>query len=132
MHMGDTMPDSKQVKFYSAVGVHKDGSRDELDGSFWTDAHAQISGLPEGHRSITYNRAPYFGEAGVGHARAYPYLRVGRIRRRGDWPDTVDGRGTVAPLDLQGVDLFEGAYLVPFGTVNRVAFMGPLRGVVSV
>ena len=37
-------------------------------------------GLPEGQRSLRYHQAPFFGEAGVGHARAYPYIRVGRIR----------------------------------------------------
>lgn len=123
---------TKTVKFYRPVLIHQDGSREEPNDHFWTDAHAHIAALDSGVRGVNFRGASFFGEAAVGRARAYPYIRVGRVRYRADWPETIDPNGNVDELNLDGRDIFEGGYVVPFGTETRVAVMGPVRGLVSV
>ncbi|GAA2074668.1 hypothetical protein IDH50_11245 [Aeromicrobium tamlense] len=123
---------TKTVKFFRPVLVHQDGSREDPNDDFWSDAHTVIAGLDSKERGINYRAASYFGEAGTGSARAYQYIRVGRVRYRADWPETIDPNGHVDELNLDGRDIFEGGYVVPFGTETRVAVIGPIRGLVSV
>lgn len=123
---------TKTVKFYRPALVHQDGSREEPNDEFWADAHAYISGLDSRQRGVNFRGGSFFGEAGLGRARAYPYIRIGRVRYRADWPETIDPDGNVSELNLDDRDIFEGGYIVPFGTETRVAVMGPVRGLVSV
>ena len=129
---GSAYMSTKTVKFYRPVLVHQDGSREDPSDDFWSDAHTVIAGLASKERGINYRAASYFGEAGSGKARAYRYIRVGRVRYRADWPETIDPNGHVDDLNLDGRDIFEGGYIVPFGTETRVAVIGPIRGLVSV
>lgn len=121
----------KVVKFYRPVYVHQDGTREEVDSAFWKDAHTSISSLDPDQRGVNHRGASFFGEASTGLARAYPFIRVGRVRYRADWPETIDPGGQVEELVLEGKDIFEGSYLVPFGTQAKVAIMGPIRGLVT-
>jgi hypothetical protein len=123
---------TKTVKFYRPVLVYQDGSRKEPNDDFWSDTHVAIANLSASARGVNFRGASFFGEANVGRARAYPYIRVGRVRYRADWPETIDPNGNVDELTLDGRDIFEGGYVVPFGTETRVAVMGPVRGLVSV
>lgn len=123
---------TKIVKFYRPVLVYQDGTRAEPDDDFWTDTHAFIASLAYSARGANFGGASYFGEAATGRTRAHRYIRVGRVRYRADWPETVDPAGNVDELALDGRDIFEGGYLVPFGSETRVAIMGPIRGLVSI
>lgn len=123
---------TKIVKFYRPVLIHQDGSREEPNDDFWAAAHAHIASSDPGVRGVNFRGASFFGEAAVGRARAYQFIRVGRVRYRADWPETIDPDGNVDELTLEGRDIFEGGYVVPFGTETRVAVMGPVRGLVSV
>lgn len=77
----------------------------------------------------------YYGATRQPEGGGLPYLRVGRLRDRSDWPDTVefaDAADGLQALELDGEQqLFESAYIVPFGASQRVAVMGPLQGLVS-
>lgn len=123
---------TKTVKFYRPVLVHQDGSREEPNDDFWSGVHAYITSLDAGARGVNFRGASFFGEAAVGRARAYSFIRIGRVRYRADWPETIDPDGNVAELSLDDRDIFEGGYVVPFGAETRVAVMGPVRGLVSV
>ncbi len=128
------MVSKKQVKFLSPIVIDEDEQRRELEPGFWDGLHQDIEVMPADDRSFNVNLAPYLGEAGAGSSIRRKYIRVGRIRRPADWPETVDeSSGTTGPLSLPpGRNLFEAAYIVPFGTKNRIAFMGPLRGIVTI
>lgn len=123
---------SKVVRFYRVEIVDEHDQRSSVDASFWVTARQHLASQVPKDREHAHNGARFYGEAGVGHSPAVPYVRVGRIRERAEWPDTVDDEYTLEPLTLQKRNLFEGAFLVPFGTVGRVAIMGPIRGIVSV
>lgn len=119
---------TKLVRFYQPICVERDGTRVEFSDGFWDDVRQKLSKMTVQQRTASIHLAPYFGEAAVGSVRAHPFIRVGRVRKPVDFPDTLSTAGVVAPLKLDDADIFEGAYVVPFGTSNRIAFMGPLRG----
>jgi len=119
---------TKLVRFYQPICIERDGTRVEFSDGFWVDVRQQLSSMTVQERTASIHLAPYFGEAAVGLVRASPFIRVGRVRKPADFPDTLSAAGVVAPLQLDDADIFEGAYVVPFGPSNRIAFMGPLRG----
>lgn len=121
----------KVVRFYRPLIVEKDDSTHPAPSGFWAAAHKIIQGKAVEERKMGIKAAPWFGDAGSGSARAYPYIRCGRVRLPGDWPPVLDGHGNVVPLALVDGNLFETAYLVPFGTVERLAVTGPVRGMVA-
>ena len=123
---------TKTVHFYTAMYEHKDGSTEICPEDFWTDLHDHVATLSLPERQMTHNTAPYVGFQDTGVATPVRHFRVGRIRERADWPDTIDDAGAVTPLDLEKRNLFEGAYVVPFGARNRIALMSPLTGLVHV
>lgn len=129
--MGATHLASKQVRFFRPVLTDNNGKSVKLKSTFWDDVRRDIDALAEKDRNLRYGGAPYYGETGVALARAYPFIRVGRVRQQADWPDTLDSNFTVAPLNLSNRNLFEAGYVVPFGASNQIAYMGPLRGIVS-
>lgn len=125
----------KKVGFYRPIIIDDKENRHEVKGSdFWAKTHKAIGELEFKARRVPVNAAPFHGEVGLGTAPAVKYIRLGRVRYASDWPELLDDHAEkVEVLDLpNGRNLFECAYLVPFGTINRVALMGPLRGIVTV
>lgn len=129
MHMGDQL--KKTVRFYRPVIIEKDESEVDVPAGFWASSQGVVSGASAADRRVRIKGSPWFGDAGTGRTRAYLYLRSGRVRLAGEWPSVVDNAGNVVPLALTEGNLFETAYLVPFGTKERVAMVGPLRGTAS-
>lgn len=125
----------KRVGFYQPILLDTDDQRHEIKGGdFWSDVHRDIAALSYAERRFNLNAAPFYGVADVGTKPAQKYIRLGRVRTASDWPDTIDDRDqSTAPLTLPtGRNLFESAYMVPFGTTNVVAIMGPMHGIVSI
>lgn len=125
----------KKVGFYRPIIIDDKENRHEVkEADFWSKTHAAIAGMPYKARRTSVNAAPFHGEAGTGVSPALSYIRLGRVRYAADWPDMIDDnqQKTEALTLPTGRNLFECAYLVPFGTINRVALMGPTRGIVSV
>lgn len=127
--MGDHL--KKTVRFYRPVIIEKDESEVDVPAGFWASSHGVVSGASAEDRRVRIKSSPWFGDAGTGRARAYRYIRSGRVRLAGEWPSVVDNAGNVVPLALSEGNLFETAYLVPFGTKERLAMVGPLRGTAS-
>ena len=121
----------KTVRFYRPMIIEQDDSASPAPAGFWSSAHGVISSASVAARRMNIKTAPWFGDAGAGTSRAYPYIRCGRVRLPGDWPPVLDDHGNVIPLSLVDGNLFETAYLVPFGTAERIAMVGPVRGLVA-
>lgn len=123
----------KRVGFFRPVLIDDEEQRREITGDFWGGVHRDLSAMPYGQRRFTMDAAQFYGVADIGTKPARSYIRLGRVRTASDWPDTIDDNNqSTAPLTLPaGRNLFESAYLVPFGTRNLVAIMGPLHGIVT-
>lgn len=123
---------TKQVRFYRPYLIDKNDKQRPFQSDFWQKLRDHVGTLAEKDRDFRHNGAQFYGETGLGTSPARDFFRIGRIRRRSDWPDRIGDDYKVSPLTLPSGNLFEAAYLVPFGTANQVAMMGPLRGQVSV
>lgn len=120
---------SKIVRFYEATKVDQKDKVVTIKGDFWTTLFDKLETQSYEKRVHLYSDTDYYGEAKLGKKPALRYLYAGRLRDRGDWPDTFDA-GIVGDLDLQGL-LVEPTYLVPFGTKNFCAVMTPRFGGIS-
>lgn len=121
---------SKVVRFYRPYLVDDENESVAFKDDFWKALRLHVDTLGAKQRRSWYSGDEYRGETGLGTSPATRYLRIGRVRNPIDWPDTVDSADKVAPLTLQGRNLLENAYLVPFGGKNKVAIMNPIRGLV--
>jgi hypothetical protein len=124
----------KTVRFYEPVKVDQDDIEKTIKPGFWPELRKAISDRPLKDRWCWVGVSRYLGTAKIPKRPATPYLNVGRLRPKADWPDTVNmSTGEEAPLPL--VDdgmLRENSYLVPFGAGNLVAVMGPVAGRLSI
>ncbi len=107
MHMGDHL--KKTVRFYRPVIIEKDESEVDVPAGFWASSQAVVYGASAADRRVRLKGSPWFGDAGTGRTRAYPYIHSGRVRLAGEWPSVVDNAGNVVPLALTEGNLFETA-----------------------
>lgn len=121
----------KVVRFYRPLIIEKNDSVSAVPTGFWKAAHQLVQKASAADRRFKLAGSLWYGDAGVGTKRAYEYFRCGRVRLPGDWPAVVDNLGGVTPLTLSEGNLFEAAYLVPFGNKERVSLVGPLHGTVA-
>lgn len=121
----------REVRFFEPFKVDVKDKRVRFDGDFWKDLATELSNTKDSDKKITHNGAEYFGNAKTATAPALNYVYVGRLRRRSEWPDTLDESSwTEGALNIgnPSVVLMEPTYLVPFGTNNYVAVMTPVHG----
>src|SRR4051794_12381367 len=110
---------SKVVRFYEATKLGQGDKVVAIKGNYWTALFNKLGALPYDKRVHSYSATDYYGDAKLGKKPALRYLYAGRLRDKGDWPDTFAG-GVVGDLSLQGL-LVEPTYLVPFGNKNYCA-----------
>ena len=120
---------SKIVRFYEPIHVDMKGTIRPLTSQFWTELRNSLSQLPHKDRESEYRGSIYYGEAKRARRPALPYLHIGRLRDRSDWPNTYEpDTGEIADLELATPELVlvERTYLVPFGSHDLVAIVSPL------
>ena len=126
----------KTVRFYNPVILDQNDQQVEIPQHYWSKVieAALKKGTQDRILPRTGDTGDYYGR--VSHPdRGAPYLRIGRLRDRSEFPDTIDvsdlNDDELEALQLDDSQLlFESAYVVPFGLGNRVAVMGPIRGLV--
>ena len=122
---------AKTVRFYMPALIDEHEQRIPVAANFWQTVYQEVDAKSYSDRQSRHNGADYVGEHVVARAPAQHYIQVGRIRYRSDWPGTIDtatGKSGALSLAKPTEQVFETAFVVPFGTVNRVAIMGPIRG----
>ncbi len=124
---------TKVVRFYEPIRVDQQGVASAYPPGYWRTLRRSVPHTPARRRN-NHNGMLFAGDAAVGKAPALPYLRIGRLRARAEWPEIwTDSGGAQGPL-TGGSDetrLFEVVYLVPFGANNNVAVMAPQASTTS-
>lgn len=130
---------TKEVRFFRAALFDQNDQQITIPHGFWgevMDASSSTAKDDVAARVLSRLSGNYYGATRKPDGGGTRYLRVGALRERSDWPDTVEFAGVgdgLEALELDGEkQLFESAYVVPFGQSNRVAVMGPIRGMVTV
>lgn len=119
----------KVVRFYEATHVDQKDKIVKIDGRYWVallNKLEKLERLSYRKRVHLHSGTEYYGAAMRAIQPAQRYLYAGRLRDKGDWPDTFES-GVVGDLDLPG-RLVEPTYLVPFGNNNYCAVMTPRFG----
>jgi hypothetical protein len=124
----------KTVRFYQPVITDEKDVEYDISAGFWSGLGKVIQAASLADRTSTFNGVTYSGSAHTAKVPATRYLKVGRQRPPGEFPETIDlSTGDEGSLSIGLLHLLESAWMVPMGgRRNTVAIMSPLVGLVGV
>jgi len=125
----------KTVRFYRPIMLDQSDQRINLPDNFWRQLMSLTESLAPQDRVLARTTGRYYGATRRIEDGGLPFMRIGVLRDKSDWPDTVEFSGASDELQALTLDgqqqLFESAFVVPFGGSLRIAVMPPIHGQVT-